>query len=303
MRKQQHLGLAAAVALVWAIVPAAHAQQPGMAMPGVVNYIEGQVSIDGMPVNSGQSGQIAIHPNQVLTANAGNAEILLSPGVFLRVGDHSELRMVSAELVDPVVEVLHGEAMVEADRKDARSNVLEGGANASILKEGLYRFNADQGSIQVIDGKISVNANGESKEIGKGKEIQLGGQKLKAVGFDRKAEDNLYQWSSIRSGYLAQANGYTAENIYAGYSPYWGAGWYWDPYFAAWSWMPGHGYFYSPFGYPFYSVGFAMYGPYGRFGRFGYGYGRAGFAGRAAFTGHSSAMMARGFSGGGGGRR
>ena len=26
-----------------------------------------------------------------------------------------------------------------------------------------------------------------------------------------------------------------------------------EPYFSAWSWLPGTGYFYSPFGFPFYS--------------------------------------------------
>jgi len=307
----QHLGWAAATALIWALVPPASAQQArtAMAMPGTVNYIEGQVAIDGMALNAGQNGRTAIHANQVLTTNVGRVEILLLPGVFLRAGDHSELRMVSADMVDPVVEVVRGEAMVEADRKDARTNVLQQGANASILKEGLYRFNADRGNIQVIDGKISLTANGQSKEIGRGREADLGGPKLKTVSFDRKAEDNLYQWSSIRSGYLAEASGYTAQNIYAGYpAPYTGYGWYWDPYFAAWSWMPGYGFFYSPFGYPFYSPGFAVYAGFGR----GFGYGRPGFGGprpafRSGFAPGTSAMAARGFSGGGfhggGGRR
>jgi hypothetical protein len=207
--------------------------------------------------------------------------------------------MVSAELVDPVIEVIHGEAMVEADRQGTRTNVLQQGANASILKQGLYRFNADRGNIQVIDGKIAVALNGQSKEIGRGREIDLADPKLKTVGFNRKAEDDLYQWSSIRSGYLAEASGYTAQNIYAGYySPYWGDGWYWDPYFAAWSWMPGYGFFYSPFGYPFYSPGFAIYAPW-RFGRFGGGFAGLRPAFRPGFAPGASGMMARGFSGGG----
>ncbi len=302
MTTQQRFGLVAAITSgIW-LVPAAHAQRARTAMPGTVNYIEGQVAVDGAALNVRQNGQTMLRPNQVLSTTAGKAEVLLSPGVLVRVGNQSQLKLVSAELVDPVIEVLHGEAMVEADRKGARTNVLEQGANVSILKEGLYRFNADKGNIQVIDGKVE---NLQSKDAGRGREVELGGAKLRTVSFDRKAAADLYQWSSIRSGYLAEASGYTAQNIYAGdAAPYAGDGWYWDPYFAAWSWMPGYGFFYSPFGYPFYSPGFAIYAPW----RFRYGFAGVRPAFRTGFAPGSAGMTARGFSrggfhGGGGGRR
>jgi len=308
MRTQQRFGWVAAILLA-SSVPAARAQQDRSAMPGTVNYIEGQVAVDGVALNARRNGQTTLRTNQILSTTMGKAEVLLSPGVLVRVGNQSQLRMVSPELVDPVIEVIHGEVMVEADRKGARTNVLQQGANASILKEGLYRFDADRGNIQVIDGKIAVALNGQSKEVGRGREVDLGGAKLKTASFDRKAADDLYQWSSIRSGYLAEASGYTAQNIYAGYAaPYAGDGWYWDPYFAAWSWMPGYGFFYSPFGYPFYSPGFAIYAPW-RFGRFGGGFAGVRPAFRAGYAPGASGMMARGFGGGGfhggggGGRR
>src|SRR5581483_11977315 len=145
---------------------------------------------------------------QTISVQRGKAEVLLSPGVIVRVGDNSELRMVSPELVNPKVELLRGEAMVEVDYKpkEARLDVLERGANTSLLKEGLYRFDADEARIQVIDGKAEVTDNGQSKEFGKGKEVVLNGGALKPVSFDRKAEDQLYQWSQVRAAYLAQAN-------------------------------------------------------------------------------------------------
>ena len=38
-------------------------------------------------------------------------------------------------------------------------------------------------------------------------------------------------------------------------NPYgwYGSGWYWNPYFSMYSFVPGAGYLYSPFGYGFYS--------------------------------------------------
>ena len=168
------------------------------------------------------------------------------------------------------------------------------GATASILKYGLYRFDSDDARIEVLDGQVRVTENGQSKEFGKGKEVYVNGQPLKTVGFDRKAEDDLYQWSSVRSAYLAEANMATARTIYMGYGPNWGTGWYWSPYFAAWSWLPGDGFFYSPFGYPFFSPAYVVYAPYGRFGfRPGGPYVAGGFAARSGMS-----LAARG-----GGRR
>ena len=239
---------------------------PAMGAPGAVNYIEGNVSIDGAPLNSQQIGSTALRANQAIATADGKAEVLLSPGAFLRLGSNSEVRMISPALVDPRVEVVHGSALIEVDSKlkEAHLDIVEHGATASVLKEGLYRFDADQSKIGVIDGKLLVASNDQSKEIGKGKEIVLdNAPKLKAVSFDRHTKDELYVWSDIRSNYLAEANASTARYISSGYGPYSGAGWYWNPYFSMYSWLPGDGFFYSPFGYPFYSLGYApFYGGY-----------------------------------------
>ncbi len=249
-------GLASALLLV----PGAWAAQ--LAVPGTVNYVQGQVSLDGSNLNNDQVGHSKLQPDQMLSTGQGKAEVLLSPGVFLRLGDDSQIRMVSNDLVDPRVDVVHGEAMVEVDYlpKQAGLDVTERGADASLLKDGLYKFNADEGQIAVIDGKAAVTDNGESKKIGKGKEIVLSGAPLKPVKFDRKAEDNLYQWSNVRAQYLAQANQSTAQNIYM-MGGGWGMGWYWNPYFDMYSWLPGDGFFWSPFGYPFFSPAYVMYAP------------------------------------------
>ena len=229
-----------------------------MAAPGTVNYTEGSVSIDGAAINT-QKGHPTLQRNQVISTGAGKAEVLLSPGTFVRVGDNSEVRMISPELVDPRIEVIRGNAMVEVDSKikEARIDVVERGADASILKQGLYRFDSDQGRIAVIDGKLHVTYNDRSKEFGKGKELVLNNTSdWKPVNFDRNAKDDLYVWSDIRSNYLAEANASTAQYIYNGFGSYVGSGWYWNAGFGMYSWLPGDGFFYSPFGYPFYSVGY-----------------------------------------------
>jgi hypothetical protein len=252
----------AALATAMLIAPGARAAQT--AAPGTLNYVQGQVSLEGRPLSTQQVGHVEVQPDQMLSTGQGKAEVLLSPGVFLRIGDNSQVRMISNDLVDPRVDVVHGEAMVEVDYlpKQAGLDVTERGADASLLKEGLYKFNAEEGQIAVVDGKARITDNGSSKEIGKGKEVVLNGGPLKDVKFDRKAEDSLYQWSNVRAQYLAEANQSTARNIYVmGGGGWWGPGWYWNPYFAMYSWVPGSGFFWSPFGYPFFSPAYVVYAP------------------------------------------
>jgi hypothetical protein len=305
MKEQKFLKLALILGLVGATCVILSAQTDKTAAPGTVNYIEGQVAIDGHVVPRNQNGYSQLESNQVLSTQNGKAEILLSPGVFLRVGNNSQIRMVSPELVAPRVEVISGEAMVEADwvPKDAEVDVVEHGAQASIRKAGLYKFDSNGSLIEVVDGKLQVTENDQTKEFGKGKEVTLAAAKLKPVSFDRKAEDDLYRWSNVRAGYLAEANMSTAQSAYSGYGPFWGAGWYWSPYYDFWSWMPGDGYFFSPFGYPFFSPAYVAYAPGFRRGGFGYrgGFAARGFAARGgvALAPRAGGFRAGGFGGGG----
>ena len=54
----------------------------------------------------------------------------------------------------------------------------------------------------------------------------------------------------------------------AGYPYGWGLGWYWNPWFDSWAFVPGAGYWGSPFGWGFYSPtywrGYAQARYYGR---------------------------------------
>jgi hypothetical protein len=290
--------------------PPAQQFGPRMGMPGTVNYIEGQVAVNGNDLNRRRDNNPAVlQAGQALTTRDGKAEILLSPGVFLRLGRNSEVRMISPELVDPRFELTHGQAMVEVDQKlkdGARVDAMMRGTDGSTIKAGLYRFDSDKGLMEVLDGKLAVMENGRSKEIGKGKEFVLnGGPVPQVASFDRKTEDDLYSWSQMRSGYMAEVNASTASYVYGGHGPFAGNGWYWSPYFSSWAWLPGDGYFYSPFGYPFFSPAFVVFAPYYH-GFHGWGNGayRGGAAiARGGFSGGHAAMMGGGFHGGGGGRR
>lgn len=232
------------------------------ALPGTVNYLEGQVAINGNELQSKQVGEAQVLPDQLLNTENGKAEMLLTPGVFVRVGSNSEVRLISNALAESRIEVLRGEAMVEVDSKPKQENlsVLQGGFSALVQKEGLYRFDADESRIGVLDGKLKVTGNGFDKDLKKGHEVALNGTTAQVSKFNTKQGDDLYRWSQLRSEYMAEANEASARTVYVNNGG-WGNGWYWNPYFSSWAWLPGGGYFYSPFGYPFYSPGVIAYVP------------------------------------------
>ncbi|HYL73755.1 MAG TPA: FecR domain-containing protein [Bryobacteraceae bacterium] len=225
------------------------------AVPGTLNYLEGQVTSSGQTLTSKSAGSVQVGQNQVLQTSQGRAEMLLTPGAFLRVGDNSAVRMISPNLMDTRVEVMRGQAMVEVAQlfKENQIRVQMGGASTMLTKAGLYAFNADRGMVSVFDGKAEVTRDDQQVELKKGREVSLQGP-LKAEKFDRDAaHDSLYAWSSLRSKYEAQASMQSARMYVAGGPGWYGPGWYWNPWWDMYGFVPGAGIAYSPFGWPFYS--------------------------------------------------
>jgi hypothetical protein len=219
-----------------------------------VNYTEGQVFADGQGLRASQTSQL--EPGQLLQTNNGRVEILLTPGVFLRLDYNSQARLDANSITDTRVTLLKGQAMVEAAQveKENGIQILEGPFAARIDKRGIYEFNADQARVAVYDGEATVRSGDQTVNVKKGHELTAGADKLKAQSFNTKNTDMLYAWSELRSKYMAEANMAEAKTIVIN-NPGWfyGTGWYWNPYFSSWAFVPGYGYFNSPFGFGFYS--------------------------------------------------
>jgi hypothetical protein len=144
-----------------------------MASPGTLNYIEGQVMLNGEPISDRSAGSVVVGPNQVVATSNGYAEVLLSPGAFLRLGHNSEVRMIAAGLANVQLQVNRGPAMVEsADPvKGSTLEVIVNGAAARIERGGLYTFDADAQSVRVLDGKAQVRQGDSETTLKKGDEV------------------------------------------------------------------------------------------------------------------------------------
>lgn len=262
------------------------------AMPGTLNYVEGQASIGNQTLSSKEVGTADLEDGQVLETGNGKAEILLTPGVYLRLGSNSAVKMVSGNLTDTQVALRQGEAMLEVDQiyKENNIHITQPGADTRVLKTGLYAFDATDQQVRVFDGKASVATDDRKITVKKDHQLALNSPKLKAKDFNKKQveqNDDLYRWSSLRSEYLSQANIDAAQRYYAngGFAPgWWGAGWYWDPWFDGFTFLPADGFFYNPFGWGFYSPVMVWRAPY-------YG----GFVGYRHFNGNRPVAIGHGF--------
>jgi len=113
---------------------------------GTVDYFQGDVSIDGLQLISKTARFSTLKEQSVLKTGEGRAELLLTPGVILRVGENSSVRMLDSDLMHTQVQLVSGSAMVEAtesgtDVKDppvtieampSGSQVLAGGPEVAV---------------------------------------------------------------------------------------------------------------------------------------------------------------------------
>ena len=283
------------------------ATNPDAVNPGAVNYVEGSALLDGTPLARRDIGRATLQPGEVLATEKGKAEVLLTPGVFLRLDDNSAVKMISPDLTKTQVELTQGRAAVEVDQIFPQNDleIIDGGVTTQLLKPGFYEFNAGQPTAMVFTGRAEIReGNGRSKEIKDHHEATLAvNADPKSRGFDtHDAQDQFYNWSSLRSQYLAEANNQIAGQ-YAGVQGF-NPGWYWDPYMADYTFI-GMGPYWSPFGYGFYPP-WGWYGGYWRGGFYGGrfyggGYARGGYAGGGFRGGGGFVGGGGGFRGGGGG--
>jgi hypothetical protein len=261
---------------------AAPAQMVVSAHSGTLDYFEGNVSIDGVQVKSQPGHFDELKEQSVLKTARGRAEVLLTPGVFLRVGENSQLRMLDNRLASTRVELVSGSATLESDAEPTANGKYKNPAVTLIfksyevepVKDGLLEVTTDPAQVRVFKGEAKVQAGDNRVTVKDGREVFLTAA-LATDKFDEKtAADDNYMWARDRSAVVSAANLSSARMLAnnsggsflgggAGGGGFWGGspwassmfggGWFFNPYFGMYTYMPLDGFAFSPFGYGFYS--------------------------------------------------
>jgi hypothetical protein len=239
-------------------VTVAAAQSIISARAGAIHHVEGVVLMDSEPIVL----EFAKFPNlpegSVLETGLGRAEMLLTPGVIIRLSEESSVKMLNAGLDNTQLEFQGGSALVEAmEILDGNAvSIRHGDAIIAIERAGLYRLDSDPAELRVYRGRAKVVKDDQVVVAKKGKIVELA-PFLTATKFDANQNDSLYRWSARRSSYLASANLSAARSIDRWGSSWNRSGWMWNPYFGLFTFIPARGMFSSPFGYSFFSPAYA----------------------------------------------
>jgi hypothetical protein len=274
------LNLWLATALVCGLWPSAFAQNAISAKAGLVQVSDGEVFVNNTAVEHKIAQFTDLRNTDILTTGEGRAEVLLTPGAFLRMTDASGIRMVSTRLSDVRLDILKGEAVIEVAEllTDNSINVSAGGAVFELRKGGIYRFDAEPARIRVYQGEAVATAGDKTVTVKGGREFADSGSGWVLGHFDTKETDALYRWSSRRSGSIAVANVSAARQAGSSYGVYsgfmnsglystlgmsmfgvgtgaygLGGSWLYNPYFDMYTFMPFSGTTWSPFGYAYYT--------------------------------------------------
>jgi hypothetical protein len=181
---------------------------------GVVQFSEGSVFIDDQALDQKFGSFPNVKEGSTLRTEQGRAEILLTPGVFLRVDQHSSVRMLSSALTDTKIEFLQGSVILDStdSNSDKPATLVYKDSQICFPKPGTYRVDFEPALLQVYSGEAEV--------IREGKHITVDPSHLYflSAGLDTRkvgdgVGDDFYQWSNSRNQAV------TADNQLAARTP------------------------------------------------------------------------------------
>jgi FecR protein len=259
---------------------------------GLINFSEGEVLIDGQPLQRRFGTYASLKAGSDLVTRSGRAELLLTPNTYFRVGSETAVRMISDNLTDTRIELLGGSAMLDSSTAGAKTPVTITLRDAAVrfTAPGKFRLDSDPPQLRVFEGSAEVDENGKTVKVEPEQLLPLSGAPI-VKRFTEGSDNLLDLWSDERhmliASNISDSQSYgdpltdpdpdpttLAGNYpYPGYIPLLG----YPPLVGATNPGLGVGYgtvVYGPYGayspYSPYGV-YSPYSPYGVYGGLGYG--------------------------------
>ncbi len=193
------------VLFAWALLPLVHysisAQSVVSVHAGVINHFEGSVSVDGQALEQRFGRFPELKQGSELRTDQGRAEILLTPGVFLRVDENSSIRMLSNRLTDARVEFIGGSAALEAG-SPSPVTVVYRDYQLRFPKAGHFRINSAPAELRVEDGEAEVTLHNKSVVVA-ADHLMPFDQTMASRAIDKETNDALDRWAKDRSASVA----------------------------------------------------------------------------------------------------
>lgn len=201
-----------AVAAVLALP--ANAQSVISTRSGLVHFFEGTVYLGDQPLQPRFGRYPTIAEGSELRTAQGRAEVLLTPGVFLRVGENSSIRMVANALSNTHVGLLSGSVLVDSAEPGSGTSVTltYKDWNVHFLQKGIYRIDAEPPRLWVQQGVAEVTTGDTRKGVSVKEGMYLPfAQVLVPEASTDVPGDALTDWAKGRSESISADNAITAQ--------------------------------------------------------------------------------------------
>lgn len=233
---------------------------------GFVNRVEGKVHLKSSDSAIEGLGKAAMgtqmrEGDRLVTEADSHAELLLSPGSYLRLNEKTEIEAVRTMFDNTRFDVIQGSVILEVGEIDKKLP-LEIGTPRSVVtinKMGIYR-------IDVIGKDVAVSVRkgeaflGTREQLFANSAIKIGGNKVyRLIGdgppqtakLSTKVFDAFDQWSYLQAESLVAANYGTLSRARARGALL--SGWVYDPMSNRYTFIPGSWRYSTPYGFAFYS--------------------------------------------------
>jgi len=181
---------------------------------GVIHFFEGAVYLGDRPLESHLGRYPSLPQGEELRTAEGRAEVLLTPGVFLRIGEQSAIRMVRNDLADTQVELRAGSAIVDSGEPNSGTSVtlVYKDWKVHVVQKGVYRLNADPPCLWVRQGQAEVfsGPSGDPVSVEHGMSLPLASV-LVPEPPTTQPNDALSDWAIGRSQSISADNAITAQ--------------------------------------------------------------------------------------------
>jgi len=187
---------------------AASAQSVRSTRSGLVYFFDGYVFIgdDQLQQKFGRFPEIG--EGRVLRTELGRAEVLLTPGVVLRVDENSAIRMLSDSLSGTRVELLRGSAILEVSHEAANppDTLIYKSWQLRVPQDSIARLDSDPAQVRVLSGTAAVSAEAaaDSVTVKRGEVLPLAS--VLVADQVTPAPDGFNVWAMNRSSIVSEDN-------------------------------------------------------------------------------------------------
>ena len=187
---------------------------------GLVNFVSGEGRCLCVAQPNAQSKQPLTNGDSVELSD-GRAELILIPGYYLRLSDHTTVRLLDVSRDNLKIEIAKGSAIVEIPMEDAAPTlapeyqelkdrffnmvtVITPGGEFAIFKAGGYRFDVianHESRVRIMKGAVAAGGH----ILKEGSASMMAGA-VSLISDNKNVEDQFDKWSRERAAALVQAN-------------------------------------------------------------------------------------------------